>query len=148
MVSELMASEILSGGRITVGDDRLTLLCQMVRRFAELSAFWKPDFGIYCDDLVTIAQSDETKILFLTEIKGTTLQRGLSRSSEAKMFYQVARTYKSLKQKIPVNRDIRLAGTITVAVVYSWKTVTLNVLDETATLGFFPDRWMYASGQR
>jgi hypothetical protein len=52
------------------------------------SAIWKPKTGIYCDDLVAIAENDKTQFLFLTEVKGTTLQHGLSHSSEAKMFYQ------------------------------------------------------------
>jgi hypothetical protein len=145
LVSELLASEILTDGQICVSDDSLMLVCQALRRFAEVSAFWKPEFGMYCDDLVTIAQSSQRKLLFVTEVKGTTLQEGLSRSSEAKMFYQLARTYKRLKQKMPFNSNLRLSGAITVAITHSWKAVTLNVLDEKATLGFFPDPWMYGS---
>jgi len=140
-----MACEILGKAQIRINEVSCELVCQALRTFAEVSALWKPKFGIYCDDLIAIAESDGKKLLFLTEVKATTLQQGLSRSSEAKIFYQLARTCDALSKRMPFESSLRLGGAITMVIIHSQKTITLNVLDETATLGFFPDQWMYGS---
>lgn len=96
-----MAKEILNGSQITADDFVWTPICNELIIVADISGRWKPAKGIYCDDLIAIAECGVKKLLFLTEVKGTTLKEGLSHSMEAKIFYQLARTCMTLRQKLP-----------------------------------------------
>ena len=141
--SEVMATEILTNARISMDGCSRTLICNKLRQVQEIAGKWKPKHGIYCDDLVAIAEIDGNKSFLPTEVKGTTLQAGLSHSSEAKMFYQLGRTCYTLKHLMPSGHCHRIEGVITVVIVHSWRTITINVLKEVTARGFFPDRWMY-----
>lgn len=141
--SEMMATEILTNARISIDGCSRTLICDKLGKVQEIAGMWKPKHGIYCDDLVATAEIDGDKSFFPTEVKGTTLQAGLSHSSEAKMFYQLGRTCYTLKRLMPPGHCHRIEGVITVVIVHSWRTITINVLNEVTARGFFPDRWMY-----
>lgn len=84
-------------------------------------------------------------MLFITEVKGTTLKEGLSHSMEAKIFYQLARTCVTLRQKLPSGPSYPIRGVITVVIAHAWKKITINVLNESAAQGYFPDDWLYRS---
>jgi hypothetical protein len=100
-VSELMAKEILDSGQVIADGLTWTLECKKLRNLKEISGNWRPSRGIYCDDLVAIAESAGKRQLFLAEVKGTTLGLGLSHSMEAIIFYQLARTCVRLGQMMP-----------------------------------------------
>jgi hypothetical protein len=140
--SEVIANEILNKARVSIDGANLLLVCSKLRKVAELSAIWKPKTGIYCDDLVAIAENDKTQFLFLIEVKGTTLQHGLSHSNEAKMFYQPARTYYAIRRGMSSDSSLRLSGVITIVISHHDRRITLNVLNEAAALGFFADNWL------
>lgn len=57
--------------------------------------------GICFDDLISTAVNSGQKMMLLIEMKGTTRHKGLSRWMEAKMFYQLARTYVTIMKRIP-----------------------------------------------
>jgi len=142
--SEMMGVEILHGALVGVDGADLLLTCEKLRSVPEVSAVWKPDTGIYSDDLIAVAESNRTKLLFLTEVKGTTLQQGLSHSTEAKMFYQLARTYHALLDRVvSSNPSFVIRGVITIAITHYQRKITLNVLNGASALGFFPDDWLY-----
>lgn len=140
--TEMMAVEILHRARISVDGANLPLTCEKLRNVADVSAVWKPQTGIYCDDLIAIAEGNRTKLLFLTEVKGTTLQQGLPHSSEAKMFYQLARTYNALGQRMSSDACFQIRGVITIAITHYQRKITLNALNKEAAIGFFPDSWL------
>jgi hypothetical protein len=141
--SEAMAVEILDRAQVTVDDATFLLTCQKLRSIAEVAAIWKPRTGIYCDDLIAVAEATHQRLLFLTEVKGTILQQGLSRSSEAKMFYQPARTYDAIRRGMsPGGHSFRIQGVFTTVILHYQRRVVLNVLNEAAALGFFPDGWL------
>jgi hypothetical protein len=141
-VSESMATEILSNARIVVDDCSWAIVCEKLRNVRGISGLWKPNRGIYCDDLIAIAESHGQKLMFLTEVKGTTLKAGLSHSMEAKIFYQLARTCVTLKRLMPSGPCQRIRGVITVAIIHSWRKITINVLSEATARGYFPDGWL------
>lgn len=142
-----MARELLTGAILTLDRQRWILTCVPLRDLAELRGrAWKPGYGIHCDDLATLAEQRyrDDRLLFLTECKGTTMSGGLSRNTEAKMFYQLARTYEKLRRAWPLDSRLQLGGVISVIVNHGSRRVTVNVLDRsTAFAGNVPDAWMY-----
>jgi hypothetical protein len=136
----MMAVDIMRHARITAHGAPAPLECVKLRNVPELADVWRPKTGIYCDDLVVIRRG-RPHLVFLTEVKGTTLERGLSHSSEAKMFYQLARTCAALTSGIR-SRKRRVAGALTVVIGHFHRVVTINILDTPAILGFVPDRWL------
>jgi hypothetical protein len=141
--SEMIAVEILHRARINVDGATMLLTCEKLRNVVEVSAGWKPQTGIYCDDLIAITEDNRGKLLLLTEVKGTTLRLGLSHSSEAKMFYQLARTYAALVgQGVSSEASFRIRGVITIVIAHFQRTITLNALNEETAIGFFPDGWL------
>lgn len=91
-VSEKIAEEILTKACLMFRGTAWVLTSEKLKSFLGAPAVWKPDYGIYCDDVIVVAEANGDKLLFPTEVKGTTLQTGLPRSMEAKIFYQLART--------------------------------------------------------
>jgi hypothetical protein len=141
-VSEQMAMEILDCAQIKTDSGIWALTCEKLRNVSAICGNWRPERGIYCDDLITTAVCSGQKMMFLTEVKGTTRKGGLSRWMEAKMFYQLARTYVTIIKRIPAGPPYPIMGVITIAITHSWKTITINVLNEAAAKGFFPDGWL------
>jgi hypothetical protein len=83
-------------------------------------------------------------MLFITECKGTTTVYGLSRNSEAKMFYQLARTFEKLKKTLPGESSVRLGGIFSGIVNHYSRVITMNVNDRRSSFtGGLPDSWMY-----
>ena len=147
LVSELMATEILDKGRVIIEGLTWTLACGKLRNMKEVADCWRPSRGIYCDDLAAIAKNHWKRQLFLAEVKGTISDQGLSHTMEAKMFYQLARTCVTLGKLMPNGPSLTIKGVFTVAIIHSRREITLNVLNETAARGYFPDRWLYPSAR-
>jgi hypothetical protein len=145
IVSELVAREIITDGKIAINHYRWPLTCEPLKSFAQTHRMsLTPDFGIRTDDLVTIAHSHSQSLIFVTECKGTTSARGLSHDTEAKMIYQLGRTVRELKKELPRVKNMRFGGTIFVEVDHFLKEINLNVVDENAGLAeVIPDDWMY-----
>lgn len=144
--SERVIRELIEGGAVLLNGKPWTLSCQRLRDFAaEARLAWKPGYGIHCDDLATIATGESNhRLLFLTESKGTTREHGLSRGAEAKMFYQVARTFAKLKMTQETGSTVGLGGIISAIVNHHSLVITINVNDDTTSFaGGPPDRWMY-----
>jgi hypothetical protein len=145
-VSESMATEVLCAARLNFEGTCWLLVPERLRSFLRVSAGWKPNYGIYYDDLIAVAEGDGDQCLFLVEVKGTTQKTGLPHASEAKIFYQLATTHHILTQKQAVKQDLqrlRIGGVIRIVILHLAKAITLNVLDEKTAGGFFPDAWMY-----
>lgn len=145
-VTESMAKEVLRGARLTIDGMTLALVPEGLRSFLRETNEWKPDRGIFCDDLIAVAEGHGNRPIVLVEVKGTTRNSGLPRSNEAKIFYQLARTHNALARTW-ADKECRqrhpIAGVITMVVLHVAETITLNVLDEKTAEGFFPDAWMY-----
>ena len=139
LTSEMMALEILRKAQVTIDGASSPLSCEKLRTVLTVSSEWRPKTGIFCDDLIALTERNEVRLLLLTEVKGTTLQQGLSHSSEAKMFYQLARTYDAIrKRSLSSTSRLRIVGVITVAIIYREQRIILNVLNEASALGYFP----------
>lgn len=141
-VSEAIAMEILGGGRIEMDGYARALSCCKLRNVQEISGLWRPKRGIYCDDLVAIAIGNGDKVLFLSEVKGTILEAGLSRSMEAKIFYQLARTCVRLSELMPSAPCYPVKGAITVTILHFSGKINVNILTAEAIKGYFPDGWL------
>lgn len=144
--SERVVRELIDGGTVLLDGKPWTLSCLRLRDLAaELRLAWKPGYGMHCDDLATIATGEGNhRLLFLTESKGTTRERGLSRGTEAKMFYQLGRTFEKLKMTQAAGSSVGLGGIISAIVNHHSLVITMNVNDDTTSFaGGLPDRWMY-----
>lgn len=66
-------------------------------------------------------------MFFVTEVKGTTVQRGISRTYIAKMYYQVPPTRRVLCEKV-VECTGDLVGGMSVEIDHMRPEITINVL--------------------
>lgn len=143
--SELMAMEILSGGEIHYDIEKWPLRCESFESFSRcMNLSLTPEFGIRSDDVITVARAGRKDLVFVTESKGTTLQRGFSHSAEAKIFYQLPRTIHKLEGELQTNTKIRLGGAISVESNHYSCKVTVNLLSSSSSLAkdtFFA-RWL------
>lgn len=142
LISERVAAELIDGGVVTLDGRPLPLSCHRLREFtAQQPTLWQPGYGIHCDDLIAEAAGpDGTRLVFLIEVKGTVRRHGLSRDVEAKMYYQLVRTFVKFRD----NPVFRLAGLMGVIVDHYGWTITINVNDHSTTIARdLPDPWMY-----
>lgn len=142
LVSECAAVELIDGGVVTLDEHPSPLSCHRLREFtAQRPIVWQPGYGIRCDDLIAEGMGpDGTPMVFLIEVKGTMRRHGLSRDTEAKMYYQLVRTFVKLRD----NPSFRLAGLLAVIVDHLGRMITINVNDHsTAIAQDLPDTWMY-----
>ena len=147
-VSEKISIELINGGHICLDGDTWDLSSVPLRNFEGSDRIGLlPDHGIYCDDVITVAKKDGDRMLFVTESKGTTLARGFSRSTEAKLWYQLPRTAKNMDDNIrKLHFPAKIGGVISVLVNHYSNSVLINVLDMTTSLAKeLPDTWMYPS---
>ena len=147
ILSERLAAELINGGEIYRGRNRWRLRCESFRSF-EISAglSLRPDFGIRSDDIITVASenSDGRDLLFVTESKGTILERGFSHTTEAKIFYQLSRTLAKLRRELRPPGRLALGGIISVESNHYLHAITINLIDHKASLAkAIPDEWMY-----
>jgi hypothetical protein len=144
--SELLVAELIEAATFTVGRRSWRLRCERLPEWAEHAGLsWKPRFGIRCDDLAVLGLSrTHGTCLLIAECKGTISTRGVSRNTEAKMFYQLARTFEKLKTTRVVDPAAELLGIVSAVVNHAMGVITLNVNDRRSSMaGAFPDRWMY-----
>lgn len=144
--SERVVVELMTGGTLLTAGGSWTLACERVASFASRTGLqWKPRYGVRCDDLVTFdAHTSTPSILFVTECKGTTQDRGISPTREAMMFYQLSRTLRQLKWRDPHASPFRSVGVISAIVNHAWRVITINVIDQQSSFaGELPDSWMY-----
>jgi hypothetical protein len=147
ILSERLTAELINGGEIHRGRNHWRLRCESFRTF-EISTglSLRPDFGIRSDDIITIASANSggRDLVFVTESKGTILERGFSHTTEAKIFYQVSRTLEKLKRELRPAGRLTLGGIISVESNHYLHAVTLNLIDHKASLAkAIPDEWMY-----
>lgn len=125
-VSEEIAKEMLEGGAFEYDRTSWALSCVPIKDFAPATS-WRPVHGIRCDDLMTTATSEARRMFFVTEVKGTTLDRGISRTYIAKMYYQVPPTRRVLREKMLECAE-DLVGGISVEIDHLRHEITINVL--------------------
>jgi hypothetical protein len=109
---ERIATEIIGGGLLAVKGEEWKLSCEP---FSEVSLRygweWKPMYGLRCDDIVTTGNRGNDSIALVTECKGTLARNGISRDREAKIFYQLPRTFAKMTNCAP-----RLMGIMALSV--------------------------------
>ena len=131
-VSEEIAEEILEGGALEYDRTSWALTCVSIKDFAPATS-WRPVSGVRCDDLMTTATSQARRMFFVTEVKGTTLQRGISRAYIAKMYYQVPPTRRVLCEKV-MECAGELVGGISCEIDHLRHGITINVLAPESSL--------------
>jgi hypothetical protein len=142
-VSERVVFELIDGGTMALDGKPWMLTCKQLRQLSiDRSLFWEPEYGIRCDDLAILGiDGDGRELLFLAESKGTTRTNGLSRDEEAKMFYQLARTFVKIRQAGVGIGIPRLGGIVSAIVDHLARVITMNVNDDTTSMaGELPDR--------
>lgn len=142
LVSERVVTELIDGGVVTLDGHPSALSCRRLREFvARQPTVWRPGYGIRCDDLVAEGGGiDGARLVFLVEVKGTVRRHGLPRDTEAKMYYQLVRTFVKLRE----DPALRLAGLMAAIVDHHDWTITINVNDHSTTIARdLPDAWLY-----
>ncbi len=144
-VSERMSIELIDGGQIHLGRELWHLTSISFLEFENSKRIHLlPDFGIYSDDIITIASKDKNKMIFVTESKGTTLKRGFSRNTQAKMWYQLPRTAKNCRAIEFQDPHSKVGGIISVLINHYSNSILINVVDMSTSLAKeLPDSWMY-----
>jgi hypothetical protein len=140
-VSEETVEEILNSAAFDYEGMSWALTCMPIREFAPATS-WRPVRGIHSDDLMTIARSDVGKLFFITEVKGTTIQRGISHTYMAKIYYQLPQTRKVLCERVEDCIGNRVGG-ISVEVDHLRHEINLNLLTpESNLVAELPDDWI------
>jgi hypothetical protein len=144
-ISECMAMEIIDSGKICIDQESWNLTCEPLQDIAQKYDWtWKPKYGIRCDDIGAIAVNRTEKMFFIIECKGTIRKTGISRDMEAKMFYQIARTFEKMDRTIKEDCTMKLGGYISIVINHYSKIITMNVNDRNSSFaGGLPDPWMY-----
>jgi len=149
MVSESIIVEILNGGQLRKGRLTSHLRCESVKDFSSRTSIsLTPPRGIRSDDLVTTAEVEGEVVIFLTESKGTTQERGFSHATEAKIFHQLGRTVEVLERELPKAKGLRFGGVIFGEVNHFAMKINLGIVDQSAGLArVVPDPGMYSKGR-
>jgi hypothetical protein len=82
---------------------------------------------------MTTATSQARRMFFVTEVEGATLQRGISSTYIAKMYYQVPPTRRVLCEKV-VECAGELVGGISFEIDHLRHEITINVLAPESSL--------------
>lgn len=133
-VSEKLAREVLDGGSLRLEGHRWRLECIPIRDVPDYTTRWRPDFGVRSDDLMTVARRGKRTLHFPTEVKGSIRQDGVSRSAEAKMFYQLPGTLDVQRALANDTPDDVIGGGISVVINHLHRRIVINVVPSGARL--------------
>jgi hypothetical protein len=140
-VSEEIVEELLNSAAFDYEGTSWALTCMPIREFAPATS-WRPVRGIHSDDLMTTAKSDVGKLFFITEVKGTTVPRGISHTNIANIYYQLPRTRKVLCERVEECVGNRVGG-ISGEVDHLRHEINLNVLTpESNLVAELADDWI------
>lgn len=134
LTSEKLARDLLDGATLSLEKRVWSLTCVPIRNLPNYREDWIPKVGLRSDDLMMIGTLGRRRLYFPTEVKGSISVGGVSRSAQAKMFYQLPETIATRRKRNPSDAVPLLGGAVSVVVEHFNRLIVINVVPIAAIL--------------